>query len=65
MLLNILEFTRHKLHLGYGFTFVTLSLHVLEVFPTLEALTHTRIAWTFPPTAPQVPGVTPRSPLCP
>ena len=29
------------------------------------ALTHTRITWALSPTAPQVPGVTPGSPLCP
>jgi hypothetical protein len=28
-------------------------------------LTHTRITWAFSPPAPQVPGVTPGSPLCP
>ena len=29
------------------------------------ALTHTRITWALSPMAPQVPGVTPESPLCP
>ena len=29
------------------------------------ALTHTRITWALSPMAPQVPGVTPGSPLCP
>ena len=29
------------------------------------ALTHTRITWALSPMVPQVPGVTPGSPLCP
>ena len=28
-------------------------------------LTHTRITWALSPTAPQIPGVTAGSPLCP
>jgi len=36
-----------------------------EAFPTPGALTHTRIIWAFSPPVPQVPGVTPGSPLCP
>jgi hypothetical protein len=36
-----------------------------EAFPTPGALTHTRIIGIFSPSAPQVPGVTPGSPLCP
>jgi hypothetical protein len=36
-----------------------------EAFPTPGALTRTRITWAFSPPAPQVPDVTPGSPLCP
>jgi hypothetical protein len=36
-----------------------------EAFPTPRALIHTRITWAFSPSAPQVVGVTPGSPLCP
>jgi hypothetical protein len=36
-----------------------------EVFPTPGALTHTKITWAFSPSATQVPGVTPGSPLYP
>jgi len=41
------------------------SLCGWEAFPTTGALTHTMISWAFSPSAPQVPGVTPGSPLCP
>ena len=34
-------------------------------FPTPGAFTYTRITWALSPTVPQVPGVTPGSPLCP
>jgi hypothetical protein len=44
---------------------MTPSLRGWEAFPTPGALTHTRITWAFSPPAPQVPGVTPGSPLCP
>jgi hypothetical protein len=44
---------------------MTPSLRGWEAFPTPGALTHSRITWAFPPPAPQVPGVTPGSPLCP
>jgi hypothetical protein len=44
---------------------MTLSPRGLEAFPTPEALTHTKITWAFSPPAPQVPGVTPGSALCP
>ena len=46
---------------------MALPLRILSpwvAFPTPGALTHTRITWAFLPTAPQVPGVTLRSPLC-
>jgi hypothetical protein len=36
-----------------------------KVFPMPRAFTHSRITWAFSPSASQVPGVTPRSPLCP
>src|ERR1700684_2028321 len=44
---------------------MTPSLRGWEAFPTPGALTHTRITWALSPPAPQVPGVTPGSPLCP
>jgi hypothetical protein len=44
---------------------MTPSLRGWEAFPTPGALTHTRITWAFSPPAPQHPGVTPGSPLCP
>ena len=65
VLLSILEFKRHKLHIGDGLVLVPLSLHGWEAFPTPRALTHTTITWTLSLTRPQVFGVTPGSPLCP
>ena len=44
---------------------MTPNLHGWEAFQRLGALTHTRITWVLSPMAPQVPGVTPGSPLCP
>ena len=44
---------------------MTPSLRGWEAFPMPGALTHTRITWALSPPAPQVPGVTPGSPLCP
>ena len=63
--MSILESTRHELRKAYGFTLMTPSPRGWEVFPTPGALTHIRIIWAFSPSAPQVPGVTPGSPLCP
>ena len=42
-----------------------LQAHTSEAFPMPGALTHIRITWALSPTAPQVVGVTPGSPLCP
>jgi hypothetical protein len=63
--LSILEFSRHELHIAHGLTLMTPSLRGWEAFPMPGALAHTRITWAFSPPAPQVPGVTPGSPLCP
>jgi hypothetical protein len=63
--LSILELARHELRIAHGLILMTPSLHGWEAFPTLGALTHTRITWALSPPAPQVPGVTPGSPLCP
>jgi hypothetical protein len=63
--LSILELARHELRIAHGLTLMTPSLHGWEAFPTPGALTHTRFTWAFSPPAPQVPGVTPGSPLCP
>ena len=63
--LSILEPARHKLRITYSLTLMTSNLHGWEAFPTPGALTHTRIIWALSPTASQVPGVNPRSPLCP
>jgi hypothetical protein len=63
--LSILEFSRYELRIAYGLSLMTISLRGWETFPTPGALTHTRIIWVFSPPAPQVPGVTPGSPLCP
>jgi hypothetical protein len=63
--LSILESSRHELRIAHGLTFMTLSPRGWEAFPTPRALTRTRITWAFSPLAPQVPGVTPGSPLCP
>jgi hypothetical protein len=52
-------------HSSWPFTLMTPSPRGWEAFPTLGALTHTRITWAFSPPAPQVMGVTPGSPLCP
>ena len=62
--MSILEWARHELRIAHGLTLMTPSLHGWEAFPTPRALTHTRITWALSPSAPQVPGVTPRSPLC-
>ena len=56
---------RHELRIAHGLTLMPPSLRGWEAFPTPGALTHTRITWALSPTAPQVPGVTPGSPLCP
>jgi hypothetical protein len=63
--LSILESSRHELRIAHGLSLMTPSLRGWEAFPTPGALTHTRITWAFSPPAPQVPGVTPGSPLCP
>jgi hypothetical protein len=63
--LSILESSRHELRIAHGLTLMTPSLRGWEAFPTPGALTHTRITWASSPPAPQVPGVTPGSPLCP
>jgi hypothetical protein len=63
--LSILEWARHELRIAHGLTLMTPSLRGWEAFPTPGALTHTRITWALSPPAPQVPGVTPGSPLCP
>lgn len=55
----------HELLNAHGFTIVTLSLCGWEVFPTPGALTNTKITWPLSTMAPQVPNVTPRSPLYP
>ena len=60
--LSILESACHKLHIAYGFILLIPSLHGWEAFPTLEALTYTRIIWALSPIAPQIPGVIPGSP---
>src|ERR1700737_401819 len=65
VILSILESPRHELRIAYGLTLMPPSLCGWEAFPTPGALTHTRITWALSPTAPQVPGVTPGSPLCP
>ena len=65
MFLSIQESTRHKLHTAHGPTLVPPSLCGWEAFPMPQALTHTRITWVLSPTAPQVPGVTLGSLLCP
>jgi hypothetical protein len=62
--LSILESSRHELRIAHGLSVMTPSLRGWEAFPTPGALTHTRITWAFSPPAPQVPGVTPGSPLC-
>ena len=63
--MSILESSRHELRIAHGLTLMTPSPHGWEAFPTPGALTHTRITWALSPPAPQVPGVTPGSPLCP
>jgi hypothetical protein len=63
--LSILESSRHELRIAHGLTLMTPSLRGWEAFPTPGALTYTRITWAFSSPAPQVPGVTPGSPLCP
>ena len=62
--LSILESSCHELCIAYGLTFMTPSLRGWKAFPTSGAPTHTRITWAISPTAPQIPGVTPGSPLC-
>ena len=64
MFLSILKSSRHELRIAYGFTLITPSFRGWEAFPTPRALTHTRITWDLSPTAPQIPGVIPGSPLC-
>ena len=63
--LSILVSSRHELHIANGLTFMTPSLRGWEAFAMPGALTHTKITWALSPTAPQVPGVTPGSRLCP
>ena len=63
--MSILESSRHELRIAHGLTLMTPSLRGWEAFPTPGALTHTSITWAFSPPAPQVPGVTLGSPLCP
>ena len=63
--LSILEWARHELRIALGFTLMTPSLRGWEALPTPGALTHTRISWALSPPRPQVPVVTPGSPLCP
>ena len=63
--MSIIEITRHELRIGYGLTLFRPSLCGWEVFPMLGALAHTRITWALSPTAQEVLGVTPGSPLCP
>jgi hypothetical protein len=63
--LSVLELGRHKLLITYGFTIMTPSLCGWEAFKTPGALTHIRITWSLSPMAPQVPNITPGSPLCP
>src|SRR6202022_156725 len=65
VILSILELPRHELRTTHGLTHMPPSLRGWEAFPTPGALTHTRITWALSPTATQVPGVTPGSPLCP
>src|ERR1700737_944382 len=65
VILSILESPRHELRKAHGLTLMPPSLRGWEAFPTPGALTHTRITWALSPTAPQVRGVTPGSPLCP
>ena len=62
---SILELRCHYLHLVFGIAFVIPSLCRWEVFPMLRALLYTRLTWALSSTAPQVPGVTPMSSLCP
>jgi hypothetical protein len=62
--LSILESSRHELRIVHGLSPITPSPRGWEAFPTPGTLTHTRITWVFSPSAPQVPGVTPGSPLC-
>jgi hypothetical protein len=65
VILSILESSRDELRTAHGLTLMTPSPHGWEAFPTPGALTHTRITWAFSPLVPQVPGITPGSPLCP
>src|SRR6202048_1018351 len=62
---SILESPRHELRIAHGLSLMPPSLRGWEAFPTPAALTHTRIPGALSPTSPQVPGVTPGSPLCP
>ena len=62
--LSYLESSRHELCIAHGLTLMTPSLCEWEAFPMPGALTYTRTTWALSPTAPQVPGVTPGSPLC-
>jgi hypothetical protein len=63
--LSTLELARHKLRIAHDLTLVTPNLHGWEASPLPGALTHTRITWALSSPAPQVPGVTPGSPVCP
>jgi hypothetical protein len=65
MFMSIIELAHHKIYIAHGLTLVTPSFYGWKAFPTPGALTRTRITWARSPPATQVPGVTPRSPLCP
>ena len=64
-ILSIPKFPRHELRIAHGLSLVHPRLRGWEAFPTPRALAHTRITWALSPLAPQVPGVTPGSLLCP
>ena len=63
--LSILKSSRLELHTILGLTLMVPSPHGWEAFPTPGALTHSRITWACSLLVPQVPGITPGSPLCP
>lgn len=56
MFLIIIDIERHEVHIAFGLTLMILIFHIHEVFPTPEALTHTRITWTLSSMA--QPGIT-------
>jgi hypothetical protein len=61
---SILESPHHKLLVAYSIAIETPRLHGWEILSMLGALTHIMITWALSPTSPQVPGVTPGSPVC-